>query len=315
MNVAHCNHSGPSSRDFQGLSSRKRRILERTQAVLLTIAGSSSGKLFLLGGKPAFMIGCAEDCDIRLMDSGVSRQHAELQISKKGLAIITDLGSVGGTYVDGIAISRCAFQDGAMLRIGATDTLKFTYLNHLEKSFHLDQYRKTIYDDLTGVFNRRYFLVALRQELTYAHHHRQAISLILIDIDHFKRINDSRGHLAGDAVLEHMVAVIRNDLLEENIFARYGGEEFGIIVRGQGIDGAHALANRIRHSVAGTTFDGQKPFWLTISAGIASCNGECPLKDASEMLTEADKQLYRAKAAGGNRVFGEDPSIDIPTPA
>lgn len=279
-------------------------MLERTQAVLLAIAGTSAGKLFLLEGKSEFTIGCAQDCDIYLTDANISWHHAKLRMNQEGHGSITDLETVGGIWVDGVAVSQHTLVDGAIIRIGSTDVLKFTYINDLEKSFYLDQYRKIMRDDLTGAFNRRYFQAALCQGLAHACHWGKAMSLILIDIDHFKRINDSCGHLAGDAVLEGMVAVIRENLSEDNILARYGGEEFGIILQGQGASEAYGFANRIRDLVERTPFNGaDESFYLTISAGIAIHDGRDPPKDPSEMLAEADKQLYRAKAAGGNRVF------------
>nr|VFK38307.1 MAG: diguanylate cyclase (GGDEF) domain-containing protein [Candidatus Kentron sp. TC] len=291
---------------------RERRALERTQPVLLAIAGTSAGKLFPLREKSTFTIGRAGGCDICLPHPAISPWHARLEIDKKGHARITDLETAGGTYVNGVAVSRRAFADGAIIRIGPTDTLKFTYINRIEKYFHLDQYRKTIHDDLTGAFNRRYFQTALRQELAHARHHGRAVSLILIDIDRFKRINDSRGHPAGDAILQRVVRVIRENLPDKNILARYGGEEFGIILRGKDVE-ARASANRIRRSVARTAFDDAgEPLHITISVGTANYDGGASPKDASEMITQADRRLYRAKAAGGNRVFGEDSPFSLP---
>nr|VFK54386.1 MAG: diguanylate cyclase (GGDEF) domain-containing protein [Candidatus Kentron sp. TUN]VFK55281.1 MAG: diguanylate cyclase (GGDEF) domain-containing protein [Candidatus Kentron sp. TUN]VFK56648.1 MAG: diguanylate cyclase (GGDEF) domain-containing protein [Candidatus Kentron sp. TUN] len=303
MWVSPHNHSS-SSYNSRNFIPRKHRVLERTQAVLLAISGIIEGKLFLLDRKSKFTIGRAKSCDICLIHTDISQRHARLAITETGEVVITDLATTHGTYVDGIAISHHTLADGAIIQIGPTDALKFTYINHLEKSFHLNQYRKTIYDDLTGAFNRRYFLMALRQELAYAIHYRESISLILVDIDRFKQINDSQGHVVGDGVLRRMVAVIQGNLRKEDILARYGGEEFGIILRGKNVEQAHVIANRVRHSVERTAFNNvDKSFYITISAGVASYDQGYPSNGVLEMLTQADKQLYRAKAMGGNHTF------------
>nr|VFJ57790.1 MAG: diguanylate cyclase (GGDEF) domain-containing protein [Candidatus Kentron sp. FW] len=304
MGFPEINSDDPSNNSFPGPVLTGPHALERTQPVLLVIAGMLVGKLFPLDKKPWVTIGCAEDCDIRFMQADISPRHARLELNE-GNAVITDLGTINGTYVDGIAVSRHGLADGAIIRIGSIDILKFTYINQLERSFYSNQYRKTVYDDLTGVFNRRYFLMALGQELAYAHRHSQTAALILIDIDHFKRINDGQGHLVGDTVLRRIVSVIQKNLRKENILARYGGEEFGIILRGGDAWEAHGLADRIRCSVGQTGFDhGGKSFHITISAGIAIHDREHAPGGALEIFTEADKQLYRAKAAGGNHVSG-----------
>nr|VFJ78382.1 MAG: diguanylate cyclase (GGDEF) domain-containing protein [Candidatus Kentron sp. FW] len=289
---------------FPGPALTRPHALERTQPVLLTIAGMLAGKLFPLDKRPWVTIGCAEDCDIRFMQGDISPRHARLELNEGG-AMITDLGTVNGTYVDGVAVSRHGLADGAIIRFGSIDTMKFTYINQLERSFYLSQYRRTVYDDLTGVFNRRYFLMALGQELAYAHRHGQTAALILIDVDHFKRINDGQGHLVGDTVLKRIVTVIQKNLRKENILARYGGEEFGVIVRGEDARETHGLADRIRCSVGRTGFDhGGKSLRITISAGIAIHDRGHTPGGALEIFIEADKQLYRAKAAGGNHVSG-----------
>jgi diguanylate cyclase (GGDEF)-like protein len=155
-------------------------------------------------------------------------------------------------------------------------------------------------DGLTQVFNRRYFLEQLDREVSRAKRYRRELSLILFDIDRFKSINDSFGHLAGDYVLKQLATVIKGKIRREDILARYGGEEFAIVL--PEIDGANALsfADKVRKLVEKAPFKFEDTkIQVTVSIGVATCDDAA---DAAALIKKADDKLYEAKAAGRNCV-------------
>lgn len=161
--------------------------------------------------------------------------------------------------------------------------------------------RSAHYDPLTGAGNRRYFSERLEEQFRLAGRHRQPLSLIMLDLDHFKRVNDEFGHRAGDEILKGVSQVIRPLLRTGDVFARYGGEEFVILLPSTDITGGRRLAERLRRAVEETVFS-QNGLELrqTISLGVAQHTGEH--NDPEALLELADQGLYRAKNAGRNRV-------------
>jgi diguanylate cyclase (GGDEF)-like protein len=157
-------------------------------------------------------------------------------------------------------------------------------------------------DSLTKLFNKRYFLDRLDAELKFAQRHRTAVSLLLLDLDHFKKVNDTLGHLAGDAVLATIAAALSKAVRNEDVVARYGGEEMAIILRAISIEPAMAMAERMRKVVeaAAIPFDG-KDLRVTVSVGVAEYPNT-PATQIDELIEAADKALYRAKDGGRNRV-------------
>ncbi len=159
-----------------------------------------------------------------------------------------------------------------------------------------------ITDGLTQVFNRRYFMDRLRQEVKRAYRYGTPVSLLMFDIDHFKQVNDTFGHQAGDAVLIGVTQLIKARLRGTDLLARYGGEEFCLICAAMDQGEAAMLAERLREAIAGSRFEhGSKPITITVSIGIGSWKKT--LRDNhEELIRMADEALYRAKAEGRNRV-------------
>ncbi len=275
--------------------------LESRQASLMVISGSSAGKMFRVHDLNPMVIGRAQDCDICLVEEGISRNHARVERDVQGNVIIVDLNSTNGTYFDGARITRHLLRDGDKVQIGSTTILKFSFQDSLEESFHQNQYDHAIRDGLTGLFNKRHFRTKFKEEFAYALRHNEATSLIILDLDLFKKVNDTFGHQAGDMVLRQLAEVISKTLREEDLFARYGGEEFVIIFRDQNEQRAYVAAERIRRAVETSKFIWEgKRILVTISLGIATMN-QGNFHDPSEMLREADEYLYRSKANGRNR--------------
>lgn len=163
------------------------------------------------------------------------------------------------------------------------------------------------HDALTGMFNRRYFERRLREECAHARRHARAFSVVLVDLDHFKLVNDTYGHDDGDRVLLHVAELLQESLREDDIACRYGGEEFVLLLRNTGRAEARVVANRLRQAVAARGISlGEKDEQrhVTFSAGVASADDTNGF-DAQDVVSRADAALYRAKRAGRNRVEAE----------
>jgi diguanylate cyclase (GGDEF)-like protein len=156
-------------------------------------------------------------------------------------------------------------------------------------------------DDLTGLHNRRHLTHRLSEELVRSYRHKASFSVLMADVDEFKKYNDAFGHPAGDEVLKKVATILLNSTRAEDCTARYGGEEFAVLLTGTGGDVAQEVAERIRARVEGQQFAGRK---ITLSIGIAEfpSNGQ----SAEEVISNADEALYAAKRAGRNRVFRAD---------
>ncbi len=163
-------------------------------------------------------------------------------------------------------------------------------------------YEASVRDPLTHLYNRRYLAERLAQELAYATRHRTPLSVILLDVDHFKRINDELGHAGGDEVLVTLAERLEGSVRREDVVARHGGEEFAILLRGLDIDGARIVAERMRVAVDSREFAvGGRARTVAISAGCASL-GCCAAATVDALLAAADARLYEAKRTGRNRV-------------
>src|SRR5207248_5901109 len=153
-------------------------------------------------------------------------------------------------------------------------------------------------DGLTGCFNRRFFEIQLERDLHLATRMRQPVSLIFLDIDYFKRVNDTHGHDAGDAALRILANALREEVRGVDTAARYGGEEFAIILPQAGPDGALAVAERLRSRIERTEVPGVG--CITASLGVATYPLHASSRDL--LVTTADRALYHAKNTGRNRV-------------
>ena len=270
------------------------------EACLVVIYGQDLGKKYNLD-QPAVLAGRSSKCDIQIDQESVSRNHAKIINTGKSI-ILRDLGSTNGTYVNDELIDEYVLQDGDLIKIGRT-IFKFLAGSNIENAYHEEIYRLTTVDGLTQIYNKRYFLETLEREISRAHRYHRELSLILFDIDLFKSVNDSHGHLAGDSVLRQLAAVLKQKIRREDIIARYGGEEFAIIL--PEISGANALlfAEKVRKLVEKTGFrfeDIRIP--ITVSVGVATMDES--VQDTTAFVHLADRQLYQAKSEGRNRVCG-----------
>jgi diguanylate cyclase (GGDEF)-like protein len=268
--------------------------------VLIYPPGPDMGKKFVLD-RNEFVLGRGTDCDIQVDRDSVSRRHARVYRSENSW-IVQDLGSTNGSYVNDSPIQESTLRDGDLLKIGAA-IFKFLTGANVETSYHEEIYRMTIVDGLTGVHNKRYFLEFLEREMARCMRYGRPLSLVMFDIDHFKAINDSHGHLTGDHVLKEIARRLASRIRREELLARYGGEEFAAVLPETGHPGAMEFGEQIRQLV------GREPFEfegdrlpVTISVGISVLEGQ-PL-DGPAFIKLADENLYRAKRTGRNRVVG-----------
>lgn len=270
-------------------------------AYFIVLSGHSIGKMFKLAG--SMVMGRSVDCAICLDDEGVSREHARVEMDEQGRVWIADLGSTNGTYfIDGRRIDRQALQDGDKVRVGPGTTLKLSFHDGLEEDFYRHQYDSATKDTLTGIYNKRYFLDQLKSDFAHARRHRNPLSLIAFDLDHFKQINDVHGHPAGDFILRELAGVVGRALRSEDWFARVGGEEFAIIERTADEPQVRTMAERIRRTVEAHRFTWEAHrIPVTISLGVATLWGE-NFRNVDALVRAADEFLYKAKAAGRNRV-------------
>ncbi|MDB4994123.1 MAG: domain/GGDEF domain protein, partial [Myxococcaceae bacterium] len=168
------------------------------------------------------VLGRSLEAAIRLADEGVSRRHARIVVDV-GRVFLQDLDSANGTFLNGEPCNVALIKDGDRIQLGATTTLKFTYADPAEEMFHRQLHAAALRDPLTGAFNRAYLDQRVESELAFAARHRSPLGLLMIDVDHFKAINDTYGHLAGDDVLRGLAQRVQTTLRTEDILARYGG--------------------------------------------------------------------------------------------
>jgi diguanylate cyclase (GGDEF)-like protein len=267
---------------------------------LVVLSGSNVGEMYRLE-KDQMVIGRGDKVDLRLVDEGISREHVRLS-KAEGRVVLEDLGSTNGTYCNGQRVARHPLVEGDKILIGSTTILKFSYQDKLDEMFQRQMSESALRDGLTRAYNKRYFSDRIESEFQYALRHTTPLSLIFLDIDHFKKINDVHGHQAGDLVLAQLSTLVMTMLGEDETLARYGGEEFAIVARGIDLDAAVALSERLRAAVAGHPFIFQgTSIPVTVSVGVA-CAPAAGMSASGDLVARADEAMYAAKRGGRNRV-------------
>ncbi|MEQ8280842.1 MAG: GGDEF domain-containing protein [Deltaproteobacteria bacterium] len=267
-------------------------------AAMICISGRSIGQMFLLA-KRETTIGRAPECEIFLDDEGVSRHHAKV-IEQEGQLILMDLGSTNGTYAEGERIQVVTLTDGAKIQVGTATILQFRLQDQREMEFHALMQNFKTHDPMTEAFNKRAFLTEIEKEAGFARRHEQPLSLIMFDLDHFKKVNDTYGHQAGDLVLRSVAQAVQDMMRKEDIFARYGGEEFALLLRNTPLESAFIVAERVRREIEAleVTHDGRR-IPCTASVGLAALTAS--MRRPTDLIEAADQRLYQAKRKGRNR--------------
>jgi len=266
--------------------------------VLIYPPGPEMGKRFPLT-RNELVLGRGADCDVQVDRDSVSRRHARVfRVGDQWM--VEDLGSTNGSYVNDVPVQRSVLRDADFLKIGSA-IFKFLSGTGVEASYYEEIYRMTIIDGLTGAHNKRYFLEFLERETARCARYRRPLSLLMFDIDHFKQINDTHGHLTGDYVLKELARRLLGRIRREELLARYGGEEFAAVLPETDHQGAMIFAEQIRRLVCDDVFEYEGDrFAVTISVGVATIEGQD--MEPMAFIKMADENLYKAKREGRNRV-------------
>lgn len=279
----------------------------RARPVLTVLVGSDLGRVLSIPHREVTSVGRGETCKFKFDEISISSLHGHF-FHLGGESTYRDAGSTNGSFVnDTRATETVILRDGDRIRLGPTTVLRFSYVDENEELALKKIYEAALYDGLTGLYNRKYLDDRIESELGFALRHGTELSLVLVDVDHFKKVNDTHGHLAGDAVLKGLGGMIGRELRAEDVLARYGGEEFVVLLRNIHADGAFVLADRLRHMVSQSPVPfGPASIPITMSGGVASlkCCGERRDKDA--LFGIADARLYVAKKTGRNRIVGRE---------
>lgn len=271
-----------------------------SRASLTVISGSGSGRILALSQRD-FLLGRSPRADLSFDEQAVSRTHLRVGCDVDG-HFVEDLGSTNGTFVSGKRVTRARLASGDRIQLGPRVVVRFAVTEQLERDLLERLVVSSTRDPLTGAFNRAFFSERLSAEIAYAERHGTKVAVLLVDLDHFKAINDAHGHAVGDEILRTVATEMARSLRAEDVLARYGGEEFAILARAATRLDVARLADRIRLAVAAATVALPAGGTASVTGSLGAARlGELPYVRTSDRLLElADARLYRAKAAGRN---------------
>ena len=290
--------------------------LSKRSPFLLVLSGRHVGELHRLAPGQDLVLGRTEAADVLLDDEGLSRRHATIRADGSG-AVIRDLGSKNGTWVENLKIDEKRLADGDRIRLGFATDLKFTFADEREAAVQRDLVAAAYREPLTNLHNRRYFQEALGAEFAAARRYGRDLTLLVIDVDRFKLVNDTHGHLAGDEALRTVAAVLRAGVRREDHLARTGGDEFVVLAETDHV-GAALLGEHLRKAVeeARCPLPGERSLKVTVSVGLAVSHGEAAIDRGHgerDLFEAADLALRRAKQGGRNRCeVGVPPAPSTP---
>lgn len=272
------------------------------RGVLTVLGGPRTGAVIDISGEP-IVIGRTDEADVVMDDQSLSRRHARFT-PMHGQYFVTDLKSTNGTFVNGERIETTTeLSNRARIQLGQATLLRFSLVDDAEYEATSRLYEATVRDALTGAYNRHYFEERIASEFSFAQRHERPLSVLFIDADHFKLVNDTHGHAAGDEVLRALTKLILDTVRTEDVVARIGGEEFVVIVRDIEPVGILAIAERVRSGVEGLHIEYEGvTIPITISIGVATMSPETGYPSAEGLVAQADAALYQAKETGRNRV-------------
>ncbi|MBX3702066.1 MAG: diguanylate cyclase [Dokdonella sp.] len=267
-------------------------------ACLVVLQGQLLGQRLDLDEREV-VLGRDSDCGFHIEERSVSRRHARIWRDAGGYRI-RDLGSTNGIRLNEQPVTEAALQDGDCIAIGSC-VLKFMQRSSVEARYHEEIYQLATRDALTGLCNRRLFLELIERELQRSAQYGHPLALLIVDLDHFKAINDTHGHVHGDRVLEQVGAALHAVAGDHALAARIGGEEFAIALPEHDRAAARDFAERVRASVAALPLQlGERTHTVTVSVGVGIW--QAGMHTVGALLAAADRALYRAKASGRNRV-------------
>ena len=276
------------------------QLSEAPSFYLLVMAGPDKGAVFNLNvGRTT--LGRSERCDIPVTGRGVSREHASLTLDSNGKAMLEDLGSTNGVFVDGVLVKKRLLAPGETLALGPEVQLRLEASTVGVQDLLQRMYQSATLDPLTGLFNRRTFEERLEEEFSVITRHKMESCLALVDVDFFKKVNDEYGHQAGDIVLQTLAVKLKEGVRTGDLVGRWGGEEFILYIRQAGLEGAVTLLERLRLEIEELKISVSEELSLqiTISSGVVAL---ATFEDWHVAFQSADEALYASKSNGRNQV-------------
>ena len=271
---------------------------ERGNAYLVMIHGDDLGRRFAIGEHPV-EIGRLTACEVSIDNESVSRKHARVWWTGQAYRV-RDLGSTNGTYVNDVQVLERDLSDGDQVRIGRA-IFKFMTGANVESAYHEEVYRLKTMDGLTQICNKTHFQEAFERDATRVKRYGGELGLVLFDVDHFKKKNDTFGHLAGDYILRELSTLVSHKVRRIDLFARVGGEEFAVLTPEPTLVGVKSVAEKVRAVIAAHVFHyDSHAISVTISAGVTVWQGATD--STAAMYKRADMALYQAKQSGRNQV-------------
>jgi two-component system cell cycle response regulator len=300
-----------STTEVLGFAPRFQKASEQKQLCLVVVTGAEKGAVFPLNPGATTLGRSAQHSDFVITGRGLSRTHARLEISEQGEVMVEDLESTNGIFINGSKTLRGALKPGDTLTLGPDVSLRLDAPDQSIQSLLQEMHRGATQDALTGLTNRRSFMERLDEEVAATQRHSLQTCLAIVDVDHFKSVNDNHGHPAGDAVLVEVATRLNNHVRQEDVVARFGGEEFVILLRHTDLAGGVVLLDRLRgfisdQGISVPTPEGNREIKVTFSAGITQLDKK---SNSEQLLERADVALYQAKRNGRNRVVSSEASV------
>ena len=266
------------------------------------ISGPRTGLTFVIKPNSGLTLGRSPDADIQIIDTGISRKHIHMHFVDETV-FVEDLDSANGTYVNGEQLRReMEIRNGDQISIGVSTVLKFSLSNQLDAEYQDHIQEQLSRDTLTNAYNRKAFTQCLNRLYITAKQDFAPICLLMVDVDHFKTVNDTYGHQVGDNILKHVAQSLFKSVRGADYVCRYGGDEFSIVC--PNIDSLRGLqlAEKIRTNVESLRFKvNNKQINVTISIGISNYP-ENQIQCVSQFIAYADKAMYKAKRNGRNQI-------------
>lgn len=293
-----------STTEVLGFAPRYQHTSEQKQLCLVVVTGAEKGAVFPLQPGSTTLGRSAQHAELVISGRGLSRAHARLVVSESGEVTVEDLESTNGLFINGDKTPSGMLKPGDTLTLGPEVSLRLDAPDQSIQSLLQEMHKGATVDALTGLINRRSFLERLEGEVSATHRHSLQACLGMVDVDHFKAVNDTYGHAAGDVVLVEVAQRLAKHVRQEDVVARFGGEEFVVLLRHTDLAGAVVLLDRLRGFVSDTpilvpTSEGQQPIQVTFSAGLTQID---PASSSEQLLERADVALYQAKRLGRDRV-------------
>jgi diguanylate cyclase (GGDEF)-like protein len=274
------------------------------------VSGPQLGEIFALEAGREIVLGRDPACDIRLQDTGVSRRHASVLGGPKG-ARLRDMGSTNGIFVEGLKVADCTLEDGQRIQMGMHSALKYCLCDDLEIAYQRRMAESALLDPETGLFNRRHFDDRLGAELDTSQRYARPMSLLVVEVDGFRRLTETFGRTTGDQALELVARLVKPAMRREDVLARLSAETFGVVSRETPLSAGRALGERIRKAAdQGKLSVRGGDLAVTVSVGVIGIDTigtYTPGRTELEVLSLAGSALLRAQEGGGNRVTAEGP--------